>query len=165
MPGQFRYIGLVNIEIHDEVLFLPSGPIRNWARKVAAAQTRNTKAEAPVNKRTNKFPGNLPVGSLRNMISSSVQTEGPKIVGVTTTSAAPYSIYVIRGTNPQYFRDAGGRFAKGGFPLPANNFGGFRRVSRIDGQRANNFMTRGLAKTGRAHPSLRQAGSKMMTFR
>jgi hypothetical protein len=160
MPGQFKYIGFSRVEIHDEVLFAPSGSIGRWAKKVAAKNTIETKKAAPVNKRTNKFPGNFPRGYLRSQISSSVDREGPKIIGIATESRAPYTIYVIQGTGTQYFRDAAGRFAKGGFPLPANNFGDFRRARIIRGQAANNFLVKGLAGTARTHPSLGGVGFK-----
>lgn len=162
MPGQFKYVGFSRVELHDEVLFAPTATIGRWASQVAAKNTVETKKAAPVNKRSNKFPGNFPIGYLRSQISSSVDREGPKILGITTRSDAPYSIYVIQGTNTQYFRDSLGRFAKGGFPLPANNFGFFRRARVIRGQKANNFMLNGLTRTSFTHRSL--AGATFKRF-
>lgn len=162
MPGQFSFVGYSHVELHDEVLFAPTGQVRRWAKTVARENTVQTKAAAPVNKRTNKFPGNFPRGYLRSQISSSVDAEGPKVLGISTSSGAPYSLYVIRGTSTQYFRDQLGRFTTGGFPLPANNFGSFRRVSVIRGQRANNFLLKGLAGTASRHPSL--VGARFLHF-
>lgn len=176
-----RYVGPVSVEIHDEVLFLPGGAINNWAQKVRSAQTRNTRNAAPLNRRTNKNRGQPPVGTLKAGISSRVTMDATKIVGITTTSSAPYSMFVIGGTRTQWHRGAGGRFA-GGFSLPYN--AGFTRnanagiknfdptrgtgrtiVQKVAGQPANNFMREGLRRTGMTHPALRGAGSVMMQFR
>lgn len=161
MPGgRFKYIGYSSIEIHDEVLFAPGGQVTNWAHRVAVANTRNTKKAAPVNKRTRKFPGDTPVGWLRSQIGSGVSRDGAKILGIETWSNADYTIYVVKGTNTQYFRDSLGRFSRGGFPLPANNYGNFKRVRIIRGQKPNNFFLKGLAATARTHPSLGGVGFK-----
>lgn len=176
-----RYVGPISIEIHDEVLFMPGGDVHNWAGKVRAAQTRNTKNAAPLNRRMNKNRGQPPRGSLKAMISSSLEREGSKILGITTRSDAPYTMYVVGGTRTQYRRQSGGRFGSG-FSLPPN--AGFTRnanagiksfdptkstgrtiVQKVAGQPANNFMKAGLIRTGRTHPSLRQAGSIMQQYR
>lgn len=156
--------GPVVIEIHDERLFVSGGMVRKWAQGIAIAQTRNTKKEAPLNKRTRKFPGNPPRGTLKRLVSSNVKMQGPKVIGIETRSDAPYSLYVIKGTSTQYSRDVLGRFttAERGFALPSNNYGRYRKVQRVRGQKANNFMLRGLARTAVKHPSL--GGKSFRTF-
>lgn len=161
-----KIVGPVAIEIHDEKLFHGRGAVNVWANRLAATNTRNTKKAAPVNKRTRKFPGNPPRGHLKANISSSVTHLGTKVIGIDTHSKAKYSIFVIRGTKTQYRRDVLGRFAPNavGFPLPANNFGPFRRSQRIRGQKANNFMVEGLRLTATTHPAIRGASRKFMRF-
>jgi hypothetical protein len=156
-----RIVGPVAIEVHAEILFAPGGQIRRWASGVAREQTANTKAEAPVNKRTRKFPGNPPRGYLKSTISSSVTSVTPLSLAIDTSTDADYAVYVIKGTSTRYARDALGRFgfAAEGFPLPTNNFGKFRRVQRVRGQKPNNFFVRGKNRTARNHPSLRVTSS------
>jgi len=159
-----RMIGPVAVEIHDEVLFAPGGQIRKWSQGVAISNTKNTKTAAPLNKRTRKFPGNPPRGTLKRLISSNVKMEGPKVIGIETRSDAPYSVYVIKGTHTQWSRDVLGRFtdAARGFALPSNNYGRYRHVQRVRGQKANNFLVKGLAKTAIRHPAL--GGAKFRTW-
>lgn len=162
-----RIFGPVAIEIHDDALFHGNGDVNKWAKKVALAQQRNTVKAAPINKRTRKFPGNPPRGHLKASINTNKRMMGRKIIGIDTYSNARYSIYVIKGTKTQYRRGAGGRFAAaypGGFPLPRNNYGPFKRVQRIRGQSANNFMLVGLQHTAVAHPAIKGAGHIKQTF-
>ncbi len=156
--------GPMLLVLDDEKLFLPGHTVHRWATGIAREQTRNTKRAAPLNKRTRKFPGNLPRGSLKGMISSKTERDATRILSITTVSKAPYTIFVHGGTRTTFARDKLGRFADARFPLPANNFGRFRRVQRIRGQKANPFLVRGLQATAIRHPSLRGAGSAVRRF-
>lgn len=167
MVTHINYVGPVVIEIHDEVLFYGSGDVSKWATKVAAAQTRNIKKAAPVNKRTHKFPGNPPRGHLRASINSSKRMMGTKIIGIDTYSNARYSMFVIGGTRDQIARSTLGTFlpAKGtGFALPRNNYGPFKWRQKVRGQKANNFMLTGMRRTAVTHPSIAGASTLRQVF-
>lgn len=159
---------LVKIEIHDEVLFHGEGAVAKWTRGLKKEMQFEVHSAAPLNRRTHKFPGNPPVGNLRRKIKTSIATEGDKVIGITTVSGANYTQFVIDGTKTQYKRipkgqAGGGRFdfAAGGFPLPSNNFGRYRRVQRVRGQKANNFLLTGYNRVALRHSALvGMSGSK-----
>lgn len=160
---------LVGIVVTDEVLFSPAGDIGRWRASVAAQMTRNAKAAAPVNSRSVKSRANAayPVGSLRRLISSHTRNITLRRFEIITESAAPYSLYVIKGTGRIYSRSArvpkgeegAGQFTpigwgSGGMYIPQG--AGHKALIRqsVSGQKANNFLAAGFDRTARRHSSL-----------
>lgn len=173
---RINYAGPILVELHEEILFLPGHVIHRWAKKLQTEDTRNIKNAAPVNKRTKKFPSAVAKdggrGYLRDSMHGETSLVTPKLLAMDTISPASYFKFVLGGTRTQWRRVGGekrpgvnrGQFTttKRGFPLPTNNYGPFRRVQRIRGQAANNFVARGRAKTAARHESLR--GTKVLQW-
>jgi hypothetical protein len=173
---------VVAVEIHEETLFARTGLVGRWASSVARELKSNTIREAPRGRdsgRINKSRANAgePEGSLKRGIRSSTRRTGPTSLEITLESTASYSTYVLKGTRTVIaasariprgepgagqFRDLRGEDGERfGMYLPANpGFGRSKFVQRRRGQRANNFMQRGVTKTAVRHESLR--GFKMV---
>jgi hypothetical protein len=164
---------IVVVEIHDEVLFLPTGPVGRWATSVARELKNHAIREAPSGRdsgRVNKSHANAhePVGSLKRKISSSTTRAGAHIINIDLTSGASYSRYVLKGTSTIYSSTAripkgepgAGQFATleegRGMYLPGNPGWGRSKIrQRVSGQAANNFIGRAVTKTSARHASLR----------
>ena len=156
-----RFVGPIASTINDEKLWRPGHLVHDHASSIARLWTRASKAAAPMNKRNRKFPGAPPRGSLKAGISTAVDREGTRKIGITQTSAAPYSVYVHGGTRPViYSRSITGQFAKSHFRLPRNNFGPYKIVHKIKGQKANPFIYKGLRVVAGKHPAV--AGAKQL---
>ena len=178
MARRIRYVGPTLIELHTEVLFLPTGPIGRWKRSVERTTREASRLAAPVNKRANKNPaspsnpyGGTPRGHLRSTIHSDV-TGSLKRFWIDVYASAPYALFVHQGTGPIFSRGPGGRFgrAREGMVLPANVVGGKvyqrgrPRVQRVSGQDAQPFLHEGMAIAARAHSSLRPGAASMRVF-
>jgi hypothetical protein len=168
---------LVAVEIHDEVMYAPTGTVGRWATAVARELKSAAIAEAPTGRdtgRVNKSRQNAaePVGSLKRGIRSSTSRTGPHSLDITLSSGASYSMYVLKGTPTAYSRSA--RVPKGepgagqfiplsdgeggmvGMYLPANpGYGKSKFVQRRKGQRANPFFDRAVRTVATRHASLR----------
>jgi hypothetical protein len=151
-------------------LFAPSGDIGRWAKSVNSSYSRNVKNAAPVNRRSNKNPGQPPVGSLRAGISTSLKRVGPRQFLIESVSTAPYTKHVLFGTGRIYAKNTqqpagavneagekvGGQFTGRGKLNVPPNFGYSRnRLPSVRGQSANNFFEKAMVKTAIKHPSLR----------
>jgi hypothetical protein len=166
-------LGPVRVEVHDERLYAHGHLVDKFVRKLAAETTGHTRRHAPRNKRTRKFPKAPPIGTLKRLIASTVDRVETRVVGFSTQADAPYAVYVHQGTGrirgrwaagtigPRFTTQdvgpVGGRFRKGGIPLPNNNWGPYRRVSSVKGQPANPFIIKGMADTGKRHEAMRGA--------
>lgn len=169
---------LVAVEIHDEVLYAPTGAVGRWATAVARELKSAAVAEAPTGAtsgRVNKSRQNAsePVGSLKRGIRSSTSRTGPHSLDITLESTASYSLYVLKGTPTTYSKSArfpagtyeagqavGGRFIplgpQSGMYLPANpGYGRSKFVQKRKGQRANPFFDRAVRTVSARHASLR----------
>jgi len=165
---------IVAIHVNDLKLFAPTGPIGRYRASVAASMTRHAKTEAPMNSRTRKSRANAayPVGSLKRLISTSTANITARQFEIITSSGAPYSTYVLKGTSRIYSRSArvpkgqpgAGQFApldwgghQGMYIPPGMGHKALIRQS-VSGQAANNFLERAFDRTAVAHPSLRGFG-------
>lgn len=144
---------ITSMVVYDSKLFERGHMIRRWAEGVERSFTRFAIEEAPINKRANKGPGALPVGSLKAGIHGGVERIGPAFLQTIISSSAPYSLYVLRGTKGPITS----RGAPGFLRLPRNPaFGGRRtRFYAVSGQSANDFLGRAAVRTAARHPSLR----------
>lgn len=149
-----RYVGPTVIEIHDEVLFGPGGDLHRYGYRVRTEIERNARRAAPRNKRSAKWPGNPPIGHLKRSIGSSLdRNAAAKVIGITVFANASYAVYVHEGTRPVIVWKKG-YGAKGGFPLPTNNYGPRRRVKAISGQEGQPFLREGYNAARATHSSL-----------
>ena len=156
-----RFSGPYAASINDEKLWRPGHLVHDHASSIGRLWTTSSKKAAPINKRNRKFPGAPPRGSLKAGISTAVDREGTRKIGITQTSKAPYSVYVHGGTRSLiYARNIKGEFAKAHFRLPRNNFGPYKVVARIRGQKANPFIYKGLRAVAAVHPAV--AGAKQL---
>lgn len=164
---------LVGIVVTDTKLFGRTGAVGAWAQRVETAFTLHAIEEAPIGTdtgRVNKSRANAgePVGSLKAGISGSVDRVGPRQLQTTVSSAASYSLYVIKGTGPIYSKSAripagepgAGQFAElgegRGMYIPANpGYGRSKIRQHVRGQAANNFLARAFDATARTHRSLK----------
>jgi hypothetical protein len=151
---------ITGIVITDTVLFNRTGDIRRWADRVNLAFVANAIEEAPHGAdtgRINKTSG-MPPGQLKLGIHGSVNRVGPRQLETIVNSEAPYSLFVLKGTNTIIARGEGGRFAsvEEGMYIPANpGWGRSKMRQRVRGQKANPFFERAFDATARTHSSLR----------
>jgi hypothetical protein len=172
MVRRIVYNGPILVEIHDEVLFLPTGSVGRWKASVRRQSEILTRMKTPVNKRSWKWPNQPARGTLQQSIAS--RTTGglaAKRFSIITSANAPYALYVHEGTKTPIFaknRSAGGQFgtAETGMALPPNNFGRFRRRQRVRGQDANPFLIEGMKSVSAVHPAVQPpTAGGLRTFR
>lgn len=149
--------GPVVVIMYDQVMYTPGGTVGKWGLGVGRELQRTIRNQAPLNKRPNKNPGAPPVGHLKSQIHRAVTTDpAAREIIMTVSSDAEYSTYVIFGTDRIFKRNAKGQFSKarGGMKLPGNP--GFPPVWRqsVRGQKANDFMSRGVRIVSLNHKSL-----------
>jgi len=145
--------------VHDEGLFLPTGPFGRYVESVRAELQSVAFFEAPVNRRTNKTAGEPPVGSLKESVRCEIQNITLRKYDLTLSANTHYAAYVVKGTGTIIARTEGGRFASadaegGGMHLPANLGYKARWRQRVRGQQANPFLQRAFNAVGRNHSSL-----------
>lgn len=162
--------------IDSSPLWEQGGAMRRWGNSVQRQMVRNSKAAAPVNKRSNKNRGNPPRGTLRRLITGRVSViKATKSVDIIVESGADYSLAVHEGTNQIQARGISGpgtnrgSFKKGAKmslppqPGPRGGFGGgpptpfsAPRIykGRVRGQAAQPFLKQGIQKTAVRHPAL-----------
>lgn len=167
-------IRVVAVEVHDEVMYGPTGLVGRWATSVARELKSAAIAEAPTGAtsgRVNKSRANAhePVGSLKKGIRSATSRTGPHSLDIELISTASYSLYVLKGTHSPIIaksaripkgQPGAGQFASleegGGMYLPGNpGWGKSKMRQRVSGQRPNRFIDRAVATVGARHSSIR----------
>jgi len=166
--------GFTGVVIYDSRLFNRTGAVGLWARRVERGFTMRAKEEAPVRS-----------GELMRGISGETTRVGVRHYTMSVSSAAPHTMYVLRGTTgpimarrwwgftQRYPHLIGPRgtwsmtprgpvmnlraLYERGYAMRLRPGGGFPQMYRLEvrGQSANNFMRRAAVRTARRHPSLR----------
>lgn len=154
---------VVSTNTYEEKLFLKGHLIRRWFDGVNAELHTAIVAEAPHSAmpggskryppRSNKNVG-VP-GDLRRGISVETHLVHSHLIEGNIVSDAPYTMYVISGTGPIYFRGEGGQFGGRGLDLPSQPWIKRLRLQRVSGQDANDFFLRGYEIVATHHSSLR----------
>lgn len=155
---------VVGTVTYEERLFLKGHLIRRWFDGMALELETAIKAEAPHSNepggtkryppRPNKSDGTTP-GHLRRGITVETHLVHSHLIEANITSDAYYTMYVLSGTGPIYFRGAGGQFGTRGLALPKQPWIKARRLQSVAGQAPNDFMLRGYEIVATAHSSLR----------
>jgi hypothetical protein len=128
--------------LYSSVLFDRVGPpssVRPWADRVEARFTRYAQEFAPVRS-----------GELRAGISGTVTRTGSHELTTIIRSAAPHSLYVLKGTTGPIFSSR----PNGKLRLPAGHGHPARLVKWVSGQRPQNFFLAAAQATAIRHPSL-----------
>lgn len=167
-------VALTGFVIYDERMYQGRGHVvYDWGHRIERNFTMWAKEEAPIRS-----------GELRAKISGSMVRTGVRALTTTIETAAPHSLYVIRGTTgPIYSRRMWGfrnkfphlKYPRGGgllsqffgppdllalhgrgYALRVRAGKGFpeRLAVSVSGQRANNFMGRAATRVAARHSSL-----------
>jgi hypothetical protein len=164
------------VELHDEILFTPTGIVTRWVDVVAAEIGDAIRVEAPVGHRPNKTDGTAP-GWLKETVFSDV-SQKLKTYTIEAGANADYAKFVVKGTGPVIFattaripagEEGAGQFKalgeEGGMFLPANpGYGRAQQRQRVRGQAPNNFIVRGYNTAARGHGALKRMNSNRFIF-
>lgn len=170
------YYTVSKVLVTDQHLFNRTGMIGRWAERIKNEAVAFTRKEAPDGRASGRdrksdwtysHLGPYPPGSMKRSISGEVLRVGPRQLNTKIVVDVPYALYVIKGTGTIFsksarvpageegagqFREIG--FEEGGMYLPSNSRGKAMMRQRVRGQRANNFLARGMRQTAAKHPSL-----------
>lgn len=139
---------VTGIVVYSSVLFQRGHTVERWAESVQRRFTAQAIKAAPVNKRPNT--GHGPPGGLKAGIHGHVDQIGPHQLETIIASDAPYSTFVLFGTQ-------GPIHSRSGLPMnpPDNGPGRSGTPHSVAGQRSNNFLLIAAYFTGRTHRSVR----------
>lgn len=159
-----------SLVLYDSVLFNRGHMVARWAEALQHRYTTNARLRAPVGARINKsdwYPEHDYAGALAASIDGFAEKVGPKHWQMIIEFGAPYTIYVLQGTDT-IFPSSGKRLRlpyNAGFTneRTASDAGRYSLHPSVSGQEAQSgWLEQAHDATAVRHPSIR--GGRNMMF-